>query len=97
MLSSSCLFGPDVPLIQSASGLHANALTDLPTTILESFLSAAVGLTAHVTSIPAATYTFRIWISGQGFLRKLALQFEFIYSPSLPGHIWPTSTFLSTQ
>jgi chitin synthase len=59
----------------------AKASTDVPTTVPEFISQRRRWLNGSLfASIHATVFWFRIWTSGQGFFRKLALQFEFIYN-----------------
>jgi chitin synthase len=59
----------------------AKASTDVPTTVAEFISQRRRWLNGSLfASIHATVFFFRIWTSGQGFFRKLALQFEFIYN-----------------
>ncbi|KAG8819696.1 Chitin synthase, class 2, partial [Serendipita sp. 401] len=59
----------------------AKAATDVPTTIAEFISQRRRWLNGSLfAALHATVYMFRIWTSGQGFFRKLLLQFEFIYN-----------------
>ena len=59
----------------------AKASTDVPTTVAEFISQRRRWLNGSLfASIHATVFFFRIWTSGQGFFRKIALQFEFIYN-----------------
>lgn len=59
----------------------AKASTDVPTTVPEFISQRRRWLNGSLfASIHATVFWYRIWTSGQGFFRKLALQFEFIYN-----------------
>jgi chitin synthase len=59
----------------------AKASTDVPTTIPEFISQRRRWLNGSLfAALHATIYMFRIWSSGQGFFRKLVLQFEFIYN-----------------
>lgn len=59
----------------------AKASTDVPTTVPEFISQRRRWLNGSLfASIHATVFFFRIWTSGQGFFRKLLLQFEFIYN-----------------
>lgn len=59
----------------------AKASTDVPTTVAEFISQRRRWLNGSLfASIHATIFWYRIWTSGQGFFRKLALQFEFIYN-----------------
>lgn len=53
----------------------------MPTTIPEFISQRRRWLNGSLfAALHATLYMFRIWTSGQGFFRKLVLQFEFIYN-----------------
>lgn len=59
----------------------AQASTDVPTTVPEFISQRRRWLNGSLfASIHATVFWYRIWTSGQGFFRKLVLQFEFIYN-----------------
>jgi len=59
----------------------AKASTDVPTTVPEFISQRRRWLNGSLfASIHATVFFLRIWTSGQGFFRKLLLQFEFIYN-----------------
>jgi len=59
----------------------AKASTDVPTTVPEFISQRRRWLNGSLfASIHATVFWYKIWTSGQGFFRKLALQFEFIYN-----------------
>ncbi|KAK7063807.1 chitin synthase [Favolaschia claudopus] len=59
----------------------AKAATDVPTTVAEFISQRRRWLNGSLfASIHATIFWFRIWTSGQGFFRKIALQLEFIYN-----------------
>ncbi|KAG2022801.1 chitin synthase [Coprinopsis cinerea AmutBmut pab1-1] len=59
----------------------AKASTDVPATVPEFISQRRRWLNGSLfASIHATVFFFRIWTSGQGFFRKIALQFEFIYN-----------------
>lgn len=59
----------------------AKASTDVPTTVPEFISQRRRWLNGSLfASIHATVFFFRIWSSGQGFFRKIVLQFEFIYN-----------------
>ncbi|CAG8573781.1 9550_t:CDS:10, partial [Acaulospora colombiana] len=59
----------------------AKASTDVPTTIAEFISQRRRWLNGSLfAALHATVYMLRIWTSGQGFFRKIILQFEFIYN-----------------
>ncbi|KAI0348109.1 chitin synthase [Trametopsis cervina] len=59
----------------------AKAATDVPTTVAEFISQRRRWLNGSLfASVHATVFFFRIWTSGQGFFRKIALQIEFIYN-----------------
>lgn len=59
----------------------AKASTDVPTTIAEFISQRRRWLNGSLfAALHATVYMLRIWTSGQSFLRKIILQFEFIYN-----------------
>jgi chitin synthase len=59
----------------------AKASTDVPTSVPEFISQRRRWLNGSLfASIHATVFWFRIWTSGQGFFRKIVLQFEFIYN-----------------
>ena len=59
----------------------AKAATDVPVTVAEFISQRRRWLNgSFFAALHATIFFFRIWSSGQGFLRKIALQFEFIYN-----------------
>ncbi|TFK77536.1 chitin synthase [Pluteus cervinus] len=59
----------------------AKASTDVPTSVPEFISQRRRWLNGSLfASIHATVFWFRIWTSGQGFFRKIALQIEFIYN-----------------
>ncbi|KAI0756286.1 chitin synthase [Daedaleopsis nitida] len=59
----------------------AKASTDVPTTVPEFISQRRRWLNGSLfASVHATVFWFRIWTSGQGFFRKILLQFEFIYN-----------------
>lgn len=59
----------------------AKAATDVPTTVAEFISQRRRWLNgSFFAALHATVFFFRIWSSGQGFFRKLVLQFEFIYN-----------------
>ncbi|KAF7302587.1 Chitin synthase [Mycena chlorophos] len=59
----------------------AKASTDVPTTVPEFISQRRRWLNGSLfASFHATLFWFRIWSSGQGFFRKIALQLEFIYN-----------------
>lgn len=84
-----------VPSVQtramSATGMHslalevtgkrAKAVTDVPTTVPEFISQRRRWLNgSFFASLHATLNFYKIWTSGHGFLRKIVLQFEFIYN-----------------
>lgn len=59
----------------------AKASTDVPTSVPEFISQRRRWLNGSLfAAIHATVFFFRIWTSGQGFLRKIVLQIEFIYN-----------------
>jgi chitin synthase len=59
----------------------AKAATDVPTSVAEFISQRRRWLNGSLfASIHATVFFFKIWTSGQGFFRKIVLQFEFIYN-----------------
>jgi chitin synthase len=59
----------------------AKAATDVPTTVPEFISQRRRWLNgSFFAAVHATFYMHRIWTSGQGFFRKIVLQFEFIYN-----------------
>lgn len=59
----------------------AKAATDVPTTLPEFISQRRRWLNgSFFAALHATVFFFRIWTSGQGFFRKIVLQFEFIYN-----------------
>ncbi|KAG9092245.1 Chitin synthase, class 2 [Ceratobasidium sp. UAMH 11750] len=59
----------------------AKASTDVPTTLAEFISQRRRWLSSSFfAALHATTFQFRIWTSGQSFLRKIVLQFEFWYN-----------------
>lgn len=59
----------------------AKAVTDVPTTVPEFISQRRRWLNgSFFASLHASLNFYKIWTSGHGFFRKLALQFEFIYN-----------------
>ncbi|KAG8685801.1 Chitin synthase, class 2, partial [Ceratobasidium sp. 394] len=59
----------------------AKASTDVPTTLAEFISQRRRWLNgSFFAALHATTFQFRIWTSGQSFLRKIVLQFEFWYN-----------------
>jgi chitin synthase len=59
----------------------AKASTDVPTSVPEFISQRRRWLNGSLfASIHATVFFFRIWTSGQGFFRKIWLQFEFLYN-----------------